>query len=45
MVIWSKAHIHLMFKTSQFPKGVYMVSMISPAVLRDGIENQKLIVE
>ncbi|HYV91681.1 MAG TPA: MopE-related protein [Chitinophagales bacterium] len=35
----------LLLNTNHFPKGVYIVKMISPAVLRDGIENQKLIVQ
>ena len=35
----------VLLNTTQFSKGVYLVKMISPAVLRDGIENQKLIVQ
>ncbi|HYV90827.1 MAG TPA: LamG-like jellyroll fold domain-containing protein [Chitinophagales bacterium] len=35
----------VLLNTTQFSKGMYVVKMISPAVLRDGITNQKLIVE
>jgi len=35
----------LLVNTNHFSKGVYLVKMISPSVLRDGIANQKLIVQ